>query len=327
MANMTLSRLGAVNKDATATDAAQQALFLKVFAGEVLTNFENETKILDKHLVRTISSGKSASFPVMGTITAGYHTPGTQIVGTQVGANEKVIPIDGLLLSQASIASIDEAMNHYDVRSQYSKEMGITLANAFDKNVIQEGILGARAAALITGGAAGTVLTDAKMKMTSGDLGTAGTATTLAEKANAIAAAIFAAAAKLDIQNAPKDRYCFLRPTEYYCLIQNTTALNVQWGGQGSFAEGVIPKIAGINIIMSNNVPYTDLSGNDYHGVNAAKTVGLIFCPEAIGTVKLMDLAMESTWLTEYQSTLMVAKYAMGHGWLRTEALVELVVA
>jgi hypothetical protein len=327
MANMTLSRLGAVNKDATATDAAQQALFLKVFAGEVLTNFENKTQILDKHNIRTISSGKSASFPVLGTIAAAYHVPGSQIVGTQVGANEKIITIDGLLLSQASIASIDEAMIHYDVRSQYSKEMGITLANAFDRNVIQEGIIGARSAALITGGNAGTVITDALMKMTTGELGTVGTSTTLVSKANAICAAIFTAAAKLDIQNAPEERYCFLRPTEYYCLIQNTTAINIQWGGAGSFSEGVIPKIAGINIIKSNNVPYTDLSGSAYHGVNAAKTVGLIFCPEAIGTVKLMDLAMEQTWMTEYQSTLMIAKYAMGHSWLRTEALVELVVA
>jgi len=327
MANDTLSRLGAVNKDATATDVAQQALFLKVFAGEVMTNFENQTKILDKHWVRTIASGKSASFPVVGTIAAAYHVPGAEIVGTQVGHNEKVISIDGLLLSQATIANIDEAMNHFDVSSIYSKEMGIVLANQFDKNVVQEGILGARAAALITGGSAGTLLVDAKMKMTSGDLGTAGTATTLAEKANAIAGAIFNAAAKLDIQNAPAERYCFLRPTEYYCLIQNTTALNVQWGGAGSYSEGVIPTIAGINIIKSNNVPYTDLSGATYHGVNAAKTVGLIFCPEAIGTVKLMDLSMQSEFQMRFQATLMVARYAMGHGWLRTEALVELAVA
>jgi hypothetical protein len=328
MANDTLSRIGAVNKDATATDAAQQALFLKVFAGEVMTNFEQQTKILDKHWVRTIASGKSASFPIVGTIAAAYHVPGAEIVGTQVGHNEKIVSIDGLLLSQATIANIDEAMNHFDVSSIYSKEMGIVLANQFDKNVIQEGLLGARAAALITGGAAGTKLIDPKMKMT-GDLGTvsAGQATTLAEKANAIANAIFNAAAKLDIQNAPTERYCFLRPTEYYCLIQNTTALNVQWGGAGSYAEGVIPSIAGIKIIKSNNVPYTDLSAASYHGVNAATTVGLVFCPEAIGTVKLMDLSMQSEFQMRFQATLMVARYAMGHGWLRTEGLVELATA
>ena len=326
MANNTLSRLGAVNKDATATDAAQQALFLKVFSGEVMTAFLNETKILDKHWVRTISSGKSASFPVTGTIAAAMHTPGTELVGTQVGHNEKVIGIDGLLLAQATIANIDEAMNHFDVSSIYSKTMGSTLSNQFDKNVIQEGLLGARASNLITGQPAGLMLTDAKMKMTTGDLGTAGTATTLAEKANAIANALFNAAAKLDTNNAPAERYCFLRPAEYYALVQNTTALNVQWGGAGSYAEGAIPKVAGINIIMSNNVPYTDLSGAAYHGVNAAKTVGLVFCPEAIGTVKLMDLSMQSEFQIRFQSTLMVASYAMGHGWLRTEALVELAV-
>lgn len=327
MANMTLSRLGAVNKDATATDAAQQALFLKVFAGEVLTAFEQETIMLDKHWVRTIQNGKSASFPVVGTIAADYHVPGAELVGTQVGHNEKIIPIDGLLLAQASIANIDEAMNHFDVSGIYSKEMGVVLGNAFDKNVIQEGLLGARAAALITGGKAGTVITDATFKMTANDLGTAGDATTVALKAGALSAGLFQAAATLDINNAPKVRYCVLRPAEYYCLIQNTDALNIQWGGRGSYADGEIPRIAGINILKSNNVPYTDLSGATYHGVNAAKTVGLVFCPEAIGTVKLMDLSLQSEFMIRYQSTLMVARYAMGHGWLRTEALIELAVA
>jgi hypothetical protein len=33
---------------------------LKVFAGEVMTAFEQSTTILDKHYVRTIDHGKSA---------------------------------------------------------------------------------------------------------------------------------------------------------------------------------------------------------------------------------------------------------------------------
>jgi hypothetical protein len=37
-----------------------------------------------------------------------------------------------------------------------------------------------------------------------------------------------------------------------------------------------------------------------------------------------MDLAMESEYEVWRQGTLMVAKYAQGHGWLRPEALIEL---
>jgi hypothetical protein len=55
MSNATPSRFGAIN-----AGADKDALFLKVFSGEVLTAFEQKTAVLDKHQVRTISSGKSA---------------------------------------------------------------------------------------------------------------------------------------------------------------------------------------------------------------------------------------------------------------------------
>jgi hypothetical protein len=42
----------------------------------------------------------------------------------------------------------------------------------------------------------------------------------------------------------------------------------------------------------------------------------------AIGTVKLLDLAVESEYSMSKQSTLMLAKYAMGHGVLRPEAAI-----
>lgn len=35
----------------------RQALFLKVFAGEVLTAFTRTSQMMNKHIVRTISSG------------------------------------------------------------------------------------------------------------------------------------------------------------------------------------------------------------------------------------------------------------------------------
>ena len=55
MANSVPSRLGQVN---AAGDAI--ALFLKVFAGEVLTAFVETNVFMPRSMVRTISSGKSA---------------------------------------------------------------------------------------------------------------------------------------------------------------------------------------------------------------------------------------------------------------------------
>ena len=51
----TPSRFGSNNAAADKTE-----LFLKVFGGEILTQFHKRTVYLDKNIVRTISSGKSA---------------------------------------------------------------------------------------------------------------------------------------------------------------------------------------------------------------------------------------------------------------------------
>jgi len=313
---MTVSRLGAVNKDATATDVAQRALFLQVFSGEVLAAFAQSTALLDKHSVRTIQNGKSASFPVTGRTVAGYHVPGAQVVGDAIGHNEKVIPIDGLLLASAFLANIDEAMNHFDVRSIYSKEMGEALAKAFDKNVLQEGVLGSRATTLVTGLPNGAPIIDT-------DLDNAALATRVA----CWAKALFTAAKQFDVDDVPGERYCALPPAAYLDLVQNMAQINKDWGGQGSYADGTIVKVAGITLVKSNNIPQTDLSAATYHGVNAATTMGLVWTPSAIGTVKLMDLALESEYLIDYQGTLMIAKYAMGHGWLRPNGCIELKTA
>lgn len=316
MANATVSRIGAVNKDSTATDAAQQALFLKVFSGEVLASFYANTVMEGKILNRNIASGKSASFPAVGKTSASFHTPGAEIVGTAIGHNEIVITIDGLLLASAFIASIDEAMNHFDVRSYYTEAIGQSLAQEYDKYALQEALLGARASATITGNPGGTAITDA-------NLGSG----TLATKATAIAQAIFNGAKQLDINNCTTGaRYCFLKPTEYYALIQGKDAVNKDWAGamSGGWAEGTITKLAGVEIVMTNNLPTTDLSGNTYHGVNAATTLGIIGVQNAVGCVKLMDISSESQWDIRRQGTLMVSKAAVGYKYLRPEGLIEL---
>jgi hypothetical protein len=110
MSNATVSRLGLVNNSGTGVND----LFLKVFSGEVLATFARENQMMGMTTVRTIGSGKSAQFPVTGTIASGYHTIGNEIVGTQVKHNEKIINIDDMLLAHAFLGEIDELKNHYD---------------------------------------------------------------------------------------------------------------------------------------------------------------------------------------------------------------------
>ena len=79
MSDTNVSRVGQV---LAANDS--EALFLKLFAGEVLTIFENENKTMGRTMVRSITNGKSAQFPVMGRASAYYHTPGNEILGGKI---------------------------------------------------------------------------------------------------------------------------------------------------------------------------------------------------------------------------------------------------
>jgi hypothetical protein len=316
MSNATVSFLGKTNNGGTAND-----LFLKVFSGEVLASFQRENKMLEMSTVRTISSGKSAQFPVVGRTTASYHTAGNEIVGSVINHAEKVITIDDVLLSSAFISSIDDAKNHYDVRSIYSKEMGSALAKKTDQHLLQLSVLGARASATITGGDGGNVITDAdaNTNMTS------------------LIDSIFEGAEDLDNNDVPEDdRYCVLAPDVYYELVQNDKILNRDFSSlNGDFSKGKVLEVAGIKIVKLNtaNTSYTDLSGasttgqnNTYNG-DFSTTVASIFHKSAVGTVKLLDLSMESEYDIRRQGTLMIGKYAMGHGILRPEACVEIKTA
>jgi hypothetical protein len=307
MADFTRVQFGAVN-----SAGAADALFLKKFGGEVLAAFTNATVFDTRQRVRTIDSGKSAAFPATGTLTAAYHTPGTQIVGTAMNHNERVITIDDLLLANAFVSNVEEAKAHWDVRGPISEQLGDALAQQYDKNVAQVGVLAARASATVSGGNGGTVIS---------------AGATVTTDASVLAAAIFTGAQTLDEKFVrSKERYVALKPALYYLAAQKTTLIDKDWDGRGSYADGTIQSIAGITIVKSNNVPSTNVnSGPSAYQGNFTATKGLIWVPDAMGTVKLLSLAMEAAYQIMWQGTPMVAKYAVGHGILRPECAIEIV--
>ena len=313
MANATPSRLGDINQGGS--DVYQ--LFLQVFSGEVMTTFDNANIMMDKHTVRTIASGESAQFPVIGDTSAAYHTPGVELTGDEINHAERVISVDQKLLASATISDVDEAMNHYDVRAPYAQKLGVALANTMDRNLLQVAVLAARASATITGGDGGSALTNASYG-TDGDI---------------LAGGIFDAGQKFDEKNVPDDgsRYFACKPAQYNLLAQTTKVLNRDWGGSGAYANGTIPMIDNIAIVKTNQLPTSVISANTgerntYDGT-FTNTVGVAWHSSAIGTVKLRDIQSEMEWNLLRQVTFLVSKYICGHGILRPESAVELKTA
>lgn len=312
MANATVLNIGQVNGGGL-TDA----MFLKVWGGEVLTAFQESNVVMDKHLVRQIASGKSASFPATWKVTAGYHVAGAEIVGQASNVNERVITIDDLLLSSVFIPVLDEAKNHFDYRSIYSAECGNSLAYAWDKNVLQLMVLAARTVTpTVTGAYGGTSLTSG---------------TTLYKtSAVDLAAGLYAAAQGFDDKDIPQNevKSAFVKPAQYFLLAQSTALLSRDWNGDagnGNYKDGKIMSIGGLPIVKAVHLPTTNISTGPaaYQG-DFTKTAAVITTKGAVGTVKLLDMSVEMAYDIRRQGTLIVSKYAVGHGILRPECAFEL---
>jgi hypothetical protein len=326
----TVSRLGQMNKQGDS-----RALFQKLYSGEVLTTFHEANIALGLTRSRTIKNGKSVAFPLIGQNTAKYHTPGQLIDTNKIGHSERIVTIDDVAISTVFIADIDDAMRHYEVRSQYSTESGQSLADLVDRNIFR---MVAKAAAI----------TDATAAQAAGlnplpeEKYTANITLAAAGDENdgaKLVDAIFKARTQFRLANVREKPVVVLPPEQYEALVNVNDVTKVTWmnkdvGGVGSMGEGVIPRVAGLDIYESMNLPNTDESaglndpepladtsvgsGNQakYRG-NYSNLVGLVFSPSAVATLKLMDITTQHVPEPLRLGHNILSKMAVGHNILR----------
>lgn len=396
-----------------------RALFLKLYAGEVLTAFQSKNIMMPLHRVRTISKGKSAQFPMTGKYRdASYHTPGAEIVPTASKQGERIVSVDDLLVNAQFIPNIDEAMSHYDIRSIYTQEAGFGLGKVADQNILRLGIK----AALCETSAMAALATGAPMiqgpytafddEDFSGNVVVGGDETTTSSVASSIrdpkkiAQSIMDAKRILTNNNVPGDPFIVMSNDMYYDMfkvsgssnLNDLAIFNRDIGGSGSVATGQVPTILGMPVYVTNHLgSFSNTVGTTWssdlwthsagavavHETNTnpawgdhqplASSVGsgrttqydvgntnhaawsthvtntgsvsssavarktayisdvamrvraLVMTKDAVATVKLMDLSVESEYQINRQGTLMVSKYAMGHNVLRPACAVALI--
>lgn len=306
----------------------RDAFFMKVFSGEVLTAFARNTVMMSRHQVRTIDHGKSASFAVMGRTRAKYLAPGNSLDDQRkkFEHTEKVIAIDGLLTADCLITDIDDAMNHYDVRVEYSRQLGEALAQSADCAIINELANMAAKDATVPENIPdnGTGVDKVKGTGKSFEFATGLAISQSADYGNKIIEGLLAARAAFTKNYVPMgDRYCLLTPEGYSALIKALMPDSANYQALFDPNSGKLQTICGFEVI---EVPHLLNEGVDgKHTLNAKYTdaglQGIVFHRSAVGTVKLKDLAMERARRAEYQADQIIAKYAMGHGGLRPEAV------
>jgi hypothetical protein len=293
-----------------------RALAVVVALNEVFTAFYSKAVTLDRHFVRTIDHGKSASFPMFGRgPEADYHVPGTDILGDLQPVAEQIISVDDFLVTSRFVAEIDEILGNFQVRGPYTEAMGHELARKFDVNVLRTGIKAARSTNPVAGEPGGSVVTAANSK-TNGV---------------ALAESLVEAARILDEKEIPEDgRTAFIRPLQYQALLRDAkdfidTDLNPE--GNGSKASGNIYQINGIRLVKTTRVPSTNTTGAaktkvKYQG-DFTRTTALVMNSMAVGTVKMKDITFDTEEQKSRLGWLMLAKMLVGHGVLRPDCAIE----
>ena len=320
---MSVTQLGQVNQ---AGDT--KALYLKLFTGEVYEAFRNATIAKGLVMNRTLRNGKEAQFIHSGRISAGYHTPGTAILGSDDPSfAETTIAMDDLLVASAFVDNLDEVLAQYDMRGPIARQIGQSLAEFYDRRIFRVLDQAAEASSPVTGEPGGFEV----------NLGANNE-----YNAQALVDGFFEAAARLDEVAAPQEgRVAVLSPRQYYALISqvDTNILNRDLGAQGgslNTGEGLY-EIAGIKIYKSNNIPFLTRYGsaagelidaaavtgenNDY-GIRTdfTNSCGLIFHKDAAGVVEAIGPSVQTTGADTkilYQGDVMVGRLAYGCGSVR----------
>lgn len=302
---MAVTRLGS-NNGATAD---LRELFQKKYAHEVMTAYNDKNVMRALHEVRTLQSGKSMSFPVLGNTSAQYHAVGTALSGTNtILHGEVTVNVDNMFISDIQVARIDEVMNDYDVRRYYADKQGQALSIAADKRMIQAVILAARSTSY------------APLPYS----GYQGVLASCDVDGNLLHSMILECAKQMDIRELPEtDRHGLLRPAQWYLLQQLDKIANRDYNGGVNVIEKGLSSmtIAGINFHKTNHVPNSVIAAvagenNTYSGT-FTNTVCPIFHRDAIVTVEMKGLEFMLTG-TDYeavnQATLMVARQLQGTG-------------
>lgn len=328
-------QLGTNQGKGTTNAGDKLALFLKVFGGEVLTAFARTSVTTSRHMMRSISNGKSAQFPVLGRTNAAYLAPGANLddIRKDIPHTEKTISIDGLLTADVLIYDIEDAMNHYDVRSEYTAQLGESLAMAADGAVLAEiaGLCNLPDAINenIAGLGKATILETFKTK------------TELAAPellGNEVIEKLARARAALTKNYVPaSDRVFFCDPDTYSAILASLMPNAANYAAIIDPERGSIRNVMGFEVV---EVPHLTSGGAGDSRVNLDATqkhqfpatvqgnakvaksnvIGLFMHRSAVGTVKLKDLALERARRANFQADQIIAKYAMGHGGLRPEA-------
>lgn len=279
---------------------ANRDLGLKLYSNMVLEAFDKKNVGRGLVTYRTISSGKSSQFIVAGEFLdtdVNIHTPGTDLDTDVLKYDEIDIKIEDKLYISTLVDTLDEKLSHFDHRATLSRQRSSALSDKLDKRIFST-IEGATTATPKAGQKAGTIIVNTVIA----------SGTTGEDKGNALFESISEMSAEFNVKNVPMEGRVFVtNPTNYNYLTLATKTVNKDYtNNNGGIDSGEIFRIAGVQILWSNNLPAT------------AGLEGFMFTSDVVGLVSAMEVVSESNYLPEKLSYMLTDYMAYGIGVLDT---------
>ncbi len=295
--------------------AGNMDLLLDIFGGEIQAAYERMTVMRDKHRIFKLENGKSLRFPRVGRATASYHTPGTEIVGKQIDHDEIILTSDDKLISDVFVSDIHEILNHFDIRSEYTRQLAEALAVQYDQNVMRAVIKAARTKDLL-GGPDSTPVQQAGVDT----------------DATKLFAAVSKAKETLDNNFVRVDQvpvYALFKNAQWYLMASSKDNLNRDFnGGDASIRKHTLETIDGVQIIKSNLAPFVDDRANTNiparYRIAMNTTVGAVWTPDAVATAEVQEMSVQTEEQVRKQGTLIVARQMSGTDTFRSSNAVEI---
>lgn len=331
--------LGQINET-----GSTEALFLKVFAGEVVVAFEERVKVASKIDMRPMPRGaKSVQVRAIGKAFTRRREVGASLLTSDPAADnltpsaeadtssflssinqgEREVFVDDPLLSSEFVDEWEEFKNSFAVRDPFGRKMGEALAVDNDKLILR---LIARGVLVFDWDTSNLPDELKPLKGAGGDVGTNKVVDANAKTdGSALLNALKTVSEKFDGFDVPEEgRYVALRPAQYNLLVQNQDLLNRDFGGaNGIFSDGTVFRAWNMTLVKTNNVPITNLTSGAAgatgirnpigYNVDASNVAAVAWQSGSVVGVRAGLASVQSQYKIEYQGTLLVARMATGY--------------
>lgn len=284
------------------TATIDRELFAKKFSTDVMKYFMDTNVAAALITKRSIDSGKSESFPIVGNATAvDIANNGAELAVNNLKATEREISIGNLTVAHAWITDLDKAMVHYDSQSAQAESIGRALAKKVDQDVIAKVIA---AGAVVSAGTA----TSAGLETFADDIFTLEISHDLSTGAGVYNACVLAETERTSKDVVGEPVFLF-RPAQYFMLLNNPAQTGLTWVNDEYSQSGKVPMLLGKKVMYSPHFPA--LAGAT---IAAGEVGGILFSKEAVGQLELMSVSTRVDYIPQRLSNLIVGKMAVGYG-------------